>query len=98
MIFSDTQGFQPLTRISLAPQKNNRLIQNGAVPVFEDVISEKNFNRPGLAALHDHARPNDTLAAIWLGRLGRSLKELLDTVDDLKARDVNLISLDERSN
>ena len=28
--------------------------------------------------------------------LGRSPEELLDTVDDLKARDVNLISLEER--
>ena len=28
--------------------------------------------------------------------LGRSLKELLGTVDDLKARNVNLISLEER--
>ena len=64
--------------------------------VFEDVISGKTFNRPGLAALLDHARPNDTLAVIRLDRLGRSLKELLDTVDNLKARDVNLISLEER--
>ena len=29
--------------------------------------------------------------------LGRTPKELLDTVDDLKARDVNLTSLEERS-
>ena len=87
-------------RVSTADQdlsgQKDRLIQNGAVRVFEDVISGKTFNRPGLAALLDHARPNDTLAVIRLDRLGRSLKELLDTVDDLKARDVNLISLEER--
>ncbi|WP_303245701.1 recombinase family protein [Roseovarius sp. A-2] len=29
-------------------------------------------------------------------RLGRSLKELLETVDDLKARETNLINLEER--
>ena len=73
----------------------DRLIQNGAVRVFEDVISGKTFNRPGLAALLDHARPNDTLAVIRLDHLGRSLKNLLDTVDDHKARDVSLISLEE---
>ena len=56
----------------------------------------KTFNRPGLAALLDQARPNDTLAVIRLDRLGRSLKELLETVDDLKAREINLISLEER--
>ena len=64
--------------------------------MFEDVISGKTFNRPGLAALLDQARPNDTLAVIRLDRLGRSLKELLETVDDLKAREINLISLEER--
>ena len=64
--------------------------------MFEDVISGKTFNRPGLAALLDQARPNDTLAVIRLDRLGRSLKELLKTVDDLKAREINLISLEER--
>ena len=87
-------------RVSTADQdlsgQKDRLIQNGALRVFEDVISGKTFNRPGLAALLDHARPNDTLAVIRLDRLGRSLKELHDTVDDLKARDVNLISLEER--
>jgi DNA invertase Pin-like site-specific DNA recombinase len=72
------------------------LLQHGAIRVFEDVISGKTFNRPGLAALLDQARPNDTLAVIRLDRLGRSLKELLETVDDLKAREINLISLEER--
>ena len=94
----DILGF---ARVSTADQdlsgQKDRLIQNGAVRVFDDVIPEKTFNRPGLAALLDHARPNDSLAVIRLDSLGRSLKELLDTVDDLKARDVNLISLDERT-
>ena len=87
-------------RVSTADQdlsgQEDRLIQNGAVRVFEDVISGRTFNRPGLAALLDHARPNDTLAVIRLDRLGRSLKELLETVHDLNARDNNLISLEER--
>ena len=87
-------------RVSTADQdlsgQKDRLLQHGAVRVFEDVISGKTFNRPGLAALLDQARPNDTLAVIRLDHLGRSLKELLKTVDDLKAREINLISLEER--
>ena len=87
-------------RISTADKdlsgQKNRLLQHGAVRVFEDVISGETFNRPGLAALLDQARSNDTLAVIRLDRLGRSLKELLKTVDDLKAREINLISLEER--
>lgn len=72
------------------------MLQHGAVRVFEDVISGKTFNRPGLAALLEQARPNDSLAVIRLDLLGRSLRELLETVDDLNARKINLISLEEQ--
>ena len=72
-----------------------RLRQEGAVRVFEDVVSGRTFDRPSLAALFDYARPGDTLAVIRLDRLGRSLRELLETVDTLKAQEINLISLEE---
>ncbi|MCY4288561.1 MAG: recombinase family protein [Aestuariivita sp.] len=76
--------------------QRDRLLEYGAVRVFEDVISGKTFARPGLSDLLKQSRPNDTLAVIRLDRLGRSLKELLETVDSLKARDINLISLEEQ--
>ena len=87
-------------RVSTAGQdlssQRDRLTAIGAVRVFEDVISGKQFDRPGLATLIDHARPGDSLCVTRLDRLGRSLKELLETVDDLKARGINLISLEEK--
>lgn len=73
-----------------------RLKDAGAIRVFEDFISGKQFDRPGLSALLDHARPGDSLAITRLDRLGRSLKELLETVENLKTRDIGLISLEER--
>jgi len=73
-----------------------RLKSAGAIRVFQDVTSGRNFSRPGLDALMDYARPNDSLCVIRLDRLGRSLKELLETVDALKARQINLISLEEK--
>ena len=92
----------PLDQIGLNEKALNQ--ESDAVKILRRItylcqfraISGRTFNRLGLAALLDHARPNDTLAVIRLDRLGRSPKELLDTVDDLKARDVNLISLEER--
>ncbi len=72
-----------------------RLRQEGAVRVFENVVSGRTFDRPGLAALFDFARPGDTLAIIRLDRLGRSLRELLEIVDTLKEQGINLISLEE---
>lgn len=76
--------------------QTERLLKKGAVRIFKDVVSGKNFDRPGLNALVDYARPGDTLAVIRLDRLGRSLTELLKTVEDLKAREINLISLEEQ--
>lgn len=74
----------------------DRLAQAGAARVFEDVISGKTFERPGLAAFLDYARAGDTLAVTRLDRLGRSLKELLETVEELRSRGIGLISLEER--
>lgn len=44
----------------------------------------------------DHARPGNDLAIIQLDRLGRSLKQLLETVENLKKQNIGLISLEER--
>ena len=71
-------------------------MEAGALRVFTDIISGKRFDRPALAELIDHARPGDRLCIIRLDRLGRSLRELLETVDDLKARGIHLLSLEER--
>ena len=87
-------------RVSTADQdvaaQEDRLRQAGAIRVFVDVISGKQFERPGLTQLIDHARAGDSLCVTRLDRLGRSLKELLETVEDLKAHDIHLVSLEER--
>ena len=41
-------------------------------------------------------RPGDRLCVTRLDRLGRSLRELLETVDTLKAHGIHLVSLEER--
>ena len=68
----------------------------GAIRIFEDVISGKGFDRPGLTELIQYARPGDTVCVVRLDRLGRSLKELLETVDGFKARGLAFRSLEER--
>ena len=93
----DTLGY---ARVSTNDQnlegQRVRLIEAGAIRVFVDVVSGKCFERPGLAELIDHARPGDRLCVTRLDRLGRSLRELLETVDALKARGIHLVSLEER--
>ena len=87
-------------RVSTADQdvaaQEDRLHQAGAIRVFVDVISGKQFERPGLSELIDHARAGDSLCVTRLDRLGRSLKELLETVENLKSHDIHLVSLEER--
>lgn len=73
-----------------------RLEQAGAIRVFTDVMSGKSMDRPGLAELLAYARKGDTLAVVRLDRLGRSLNELLSTVDKLKTSGIALLSLEEK--
>jgi DNA invertase Pin-like site-specific DNA recombinase len=73
-----------------------RLEQAGAIKVFADVRSGKSMDRPGLTELLTYARKGDTLAVVRLDRLGRSLAELLAIVEQLKARGVALLSLEEK--
>lgn len=94
---ADTLGY---ARVSTGGQdlevQRRRLRDEGkAERIFEDVISGRNFERPGLAALLDYARPGDAVCVVRLDRLGRSLKELLETVDGFKARGLAFRSLEE---
>src|SRR3954468_20739021 len=73
-----------------------RLKAAGAARTFEDVISGRTFDRPGLKALLDYARAGDALMVVRLDRLGRSLRELLEIVEQLKERGVALVSLEEK--
>ena len=93
----DTLGY---ARVSTADQclaaQRNRLHKAGAIRIFTDIASGKRSERPGLAELIDQARPGDRLCVTRLDRLGRTLRELLETVEDLKARGVDLVSLEVR--
>lgn len=56
--------------------------------IYMDKASGKIDDRPGLAACLRALRPGDTLLVWKLDRLGRSLKHLVSTVQDLAERDV----------
>jgi hypothetical protein len=87
-------------RVSTADQdlegQRRRLHEAGVLREFEDVISGTTFERPGLQALFDFARGGDALCVVRPDRLGRSLHELLETVDQLKARGIGLVSIEEK--
>ena len=56
----------------LEPQRQ-RLDKVGTIKNFEDVISGRKFERPGLKALFDYARPGDIPVVVGLDRLGQEI-------------------------
>ena len=56
--------------------------------IYEDAASGKRDHRPGLGACLKALREGDTLVVWKLDRLGRDLRHLVSTVDDLAKRGV----------
>jgi len=68
----------------------------GANQVFEDMVSGRSFERPGLAKMLDYARSSDTIWVARLDQLGRSLNGLLETIETFREACIALRSLGER--
>lgn len=67
----------------------------GCEKIFQDKISGVKADRPGLTEALAYVRPGDSLVVWRLDRLGRSLKHLIQVVEDLEGRGVGFISLQE---
>ena len=67
----------------------------GCERVFEEKASGAKRDRPDLAAALSFMRSGDTLVVWKLDRLARSLKQLMETVEDLSARGIGFRSLTE---
>jgi len=63
--------------------------------VFTDKMTGKRFDRPEFLKMLDIARPGDVIVVWKLDRLGRSLKELIETVNALAEGGIELRSLKE---
>jgi DNA invertase Pin-like site-specific DNA recombinase len=67
----------------------------GCDRIFEERASAAKKERPELARLLDHARTGDVIIVWRLDRLARSLRQLIETMDDLRQRGIELRSLTE---
>ncbi len=70
--------------------QRDALIEAGVEPddIYEDKASGKKEDRPALAACLKAMRKGDTLVVWKLDRLGRDLKHLVDTTQDLTKRGI----------
>ena len=67
----------------------------GCEKIFKDEMSGAKTERPGLREALTFVRHSDTLVVWRLDRLGRSLKDLIESVEELKQRQVEFRSLTE---
>lgn len=65
----------------------------GCSKIYTETVSGAKADRPSLAKLMDALRAGDVLVIWKLDRLGRSLKNLIDIVNDLLQRKIGLKSL-----
>ncbi|BCG79903.1 recombinase family protein [Mesorhizobium sp. 113-3-3] len=72
------------------------LEREGVEKVFLEKASGAQRDRPELTKALDYLRSGDTLIVWKLDRLGRSLRQLLDTVEDLNRRGIDLRSITEQ--
>ncbi len=63
---------------------------------YEDKISGKDVERPELERLRKDLSPGDTVYVLDFSRLARSVKDLLDLVDEFERKMVNVVFLTER--
>ena len=63
--------------------------------IFKDKLTGATTKRPQLARCLKTLRPGDTLIVWKLDRLGRSLRDLITILDDLRARGIHIHSLTE---
>ncbi len=63
--------------------------------IFTEKLSGARRDRPELNAALDYMRAGDTLVVWKLDRLARSLKQLIETVEDLEERGIGFRSLTE---
>src|SRR5277367_325869 len=70
---------------TLEPQRN-AMLAAGVDParIYEDLASGRRDDRPGLAACLKAIQPGNTLVLWKLDRLGRDLRHLVNTVEDLR--------------
>ncbi len=79
---------------SLALQQD-ALKEAGCEKIFVEQMSGAVTDRPALREALDYARSGDTLIVWKLDRLARSIKQLIETIEKLRLRDIGFRSLTE---
>ena len=83
------------TRDQDAAMQAEALVAAGCEKIFEETASGAQKDRPELMKAIAYLRKGDVLTVWKLDRLARSLKQLIDTVEELERRGIGFVSLTE---
>jgi DNA invertase Pin-like site-specific DNA recombinase len=75
--------------------QEDALLKAGCEKIFKDTASGGKWDRKGLLEILEFARKGDTLVVWKLDRLGRSIKNLIETVNLLQEKGIGFKSLQE---
>ena len=75
--------------------QRTKLKNAGCAKIFAEKRSGLDGERPALKQCLEYLRDGDTLVVTKADRLGRSTGHLLKTIEDLKARNVAVIFIDQ---
>jgi len=70
------------------------LSKAGCTKIFQESITGKNNKRPQLNIMLESFRPGDIVVVYKIDRIARSLKGLIEVVELLDSKSVDLVSLD----
>jgi DNA invertase Pin-like site-specific DNA recombinase len=75
--------------------QHEALEKEGCTKIYEEKISGKNTNRPELKKMMEQLRKGDTVVIWKLDRLGRSLRDLVNLVQQIQDKGAGLKSLND---
>jgi DNA invertase Pin-like site-specific DNA recombinase len=76
--------------------QRDALVKAGAERIYEEHASGARDDRPELAKALDHLRRGDTLVVWKLDRLGRTVRQLINLVEDLGKQGVEFVSITDK--
>lgn len=91
-----TWGYRRVSSVQQSYERQTKALHDHGIPenkIFEDKLSGRTMDRPGLNALLDRARPGDTVVVSSLDRLGRTVLGTLQTFEELEEAGIRVVSL-----
>jgi len=93
---SRTIGYVRVSTVDQDPAlQRNALSDMGVTEIFSDTTSGANPKRSGLKKALEALEKGDTLVVWRLDRLGRSMRQLIDTVEEIQKQGAHLKSVNE---